>query len=235
MMMGSGIKVGVMEGFQSSKDWVREEKWTDEEEGRLWTAVKRLGVGHWGDVAQILERHSPGQCHRRWIHLTTHPSHERPWTATEDQLLSTWVNVKGAVDWSACASMLESRSPQQCRRRWITQLSTASSWTPQEDQLLLAQFSQFGPNWSQISLAFSGSHSEADIRNRHLSLTQASTPVGAEDPSDGDCMSREEAQRQVTLLLQHMRGLEALLVEAKSQAKSLESSIKEDEKVKEER
>jgi hypothetical protein len=42
-------------------------------------------------------------------------------------------------------------------------------------------------------------------------------------------MTKEEAAAQVSQLLKHMRGLEALLVDAKFQAKMLEESMKDDE------
>jgi len=43
-------------------------------------------------------------------------------------------------------------------------------------------------------------------------------------------MTREEAEMQVSHLLRHMRGLEAMLIDAKLQAKLLEESMEDDEK-----
>lgn len=231
------IKLGVMEAFPTSAESAGRCCWTEADDRQLRIAVESLGRGRWQHVSLILSGHSPVECHRRWRALTHHKPQERTWTDTEDQMLRAWTGVKGATDWAGCAALLEGRSARQCRRRWITHLAAErSEWSQAEDDRVLAEFEQFGGNWKLIAMRM-GSRSEEQIRNRFYNYLQSRLPnrpiSPASSPSpakpEAETMTKEEAAAQVSQLLKHMRGLEALLVDAKFQAKMLEESMKDDE------
>lgn len=223
-----------MEAFPTTPQAAETDCWTEADDRLLRSAVDRLGKGHWQRVALTLSGRSPVQCHRRWRLISHRQFQERTWTDTEDQLLRAWTSVKGPTNWTGCAALLDGRSARQCRRRWITHLAAEGiEWTQRENDRVLADFHQFGPNWPLIAMRI-GNRSESSVRNHFYSDLQphpAEQPISpASDKPASETMTREEAEMQVTQLLRHMRGLEAMLVDAKLQAKLLEESMEEDEK-----
>jgi hypothetical protein len=89
-------------------------------------------------------------------------------TPEEDAMLIHLVSRFGTDAWKKIARLMETRNGRQCRERYNNYLNpnlNQSPWTPEEDQLLLAQFSYHGPKWNTIAKAFRN-RSDMSLRNR---------------------------------------------------------------------
>ncbi|KZS96158.1 hypothetical protein SISNIDRAFT_548255 [Sistotremastrum niveocremeum HHB9708] len=93
----------------------------------------------------------------------------RPWSADEDARLREGVNKHGwdTEQWKAIASeFVPERSNKACRKacRWLHSLSPTikkTTWTAEEDNLLLRLHSEHGPRWSVIARCIPGRTDDA--------------------------------------------------------------------------
>jgi hypothetical protein len=115
----------------------------------------------------------------------------------EDAMLSHLVSVFGTDAWKKISRLMGTRNPRQCRERYNNYLNPSlnqSSWTPEEDELLMAQFEEHGPKWNTIARAFAN-RSDMSLRNpwnqldRRMKRTgtlqddaESGTPLCAETP-----------------------------------------------------
>lgn len=93
-------------------------------------------------------------------HKKTHEksSHVK-FTPEEDKKLKEIVDQVGTSSWPNVAKYLKGRSSRQCRDRWNHYLSPTANlaeWTPQDEELLLTLYRQYGTKWAFISTHFPG-------------------------------------------------------------------------------
>ena len=108
---------------------------------------------------------------------------KRQFTHEEDNILRKAVAEYGLSNWDRIASVLNGRTPRQCRDRWNKYLSPDLRdvmWTDAEDQRLLGLVEQLGPKWARLRVYFPG-RSDINIKNRYKYLvakgvTLSSTP-----------------------------------------------------------
>lgn len=89
-------------------------------------------------------------------------------TTEEDNRLIQLVEQYGAQNWSGIANFMPGRSARQCRERWKNYLNPEISnepWTPEEDQILLDKYKEFGKKWSQIAKFFN-KRTDINVKNR---------------------------------------------------------------------
>ena len=90
-------------------------------------------------------------------------------TPEEDEKLRELVShVTGKIKWSQIAKFMPNRNAKQCRDRYNSYLCpglTNSSWTEEEDALLLEKLAQLGTKWKEISKFFPNRGSN-NIKNR---------------------------------------------------------------------
>ncbi|KAI8575673.1 hypothetical protein K450DRAFT_156708, partial [Umbelopsis ramanniana AG] len=82
-----------------------------------------------------------------------------PWTEEEDRLLREGVTKFPKKQWSKIADMIVGRTDDQCAKRWRESLDPnidRSSWTEEEDGLLLRKYDEYGTQWQKIALFFPG-------------------------------------------------------------------------------
>lgn len=92
----------------------------------------------------------------------------------EDQLLSKLVTQLGQKSWNLISKMLPGRTSRQCRDRWNHYLSpqiNISSWTAEEDALLIEKIHEYGKQWSKIATFFPG-RTGISIRNHCCKLSR---------------------------------------------------------------
>ncbi|EAY06784.1 Myb-like DNA-binding domain containing protein [Trichomonas vaginalis G3] len=92
-------------------------------------------------------------------------------TPEEDVRLHNLV-MAYSEDWKTISSLMGTRSPRQCRERYINYLAPGlanDKWTPQEDQLLIEKQKLFGKKWIHIAQFFPR-RSSANIKNRWSQL-----------------------------------------------------------------
>jgi hypothetical protein len=90
------------------------------------------------------------------------------WTREEDETIASFVSTNGDKDWAKLALLLEGRTGKQCRERYKNHLDTAvkhSTWTPEEDKLLMKLHQSFGNAWTKLATFFEG-RTDNCIKNR---------------------------------------------------------------------
>lgn len=86
----------------------------------------------------------------------------------EDNNLRELVSQYGTDNWNIIASMLNGRTPRQCRDRWnhyLSQEENKKPWTEAEDFKLINYYQDIGSKWATIATYFPD-RTAVDIRNR---------------------------------------------------------------------
>ena len=96
---------------------------------------------------------------------------KRKFTQQEDEIISKLVEKYGMHHWTEISQQLTNRTSRQCRERWKHYLNApkSSSWTEQEDSLLLQKFNEYGAKWTQIQQFFP-TKTSVNIKNRYSLL-----------------------------------------------------------------
>lgn len=92
----------------------------------------------------------------------------------EDKKLIKAVRTFGENNWKIVSLYVENRTVRQCRERWKKFLCPSlnrSSWTREEDEILLEKYKEYGPKWSQISKYFQH-RTDINIKTRFSVLTR---------------------------------------------------------------
>lgn len=82
-----------------------------------------------------------------------------PWTIKEDRTLIQLVEQQGPSHWNFIANYLPGRTGKQCRERWCNHLCpdiNKSSWSLEEEMLLLLIHKKIGNKWSEIAKYLKG-------------------------------------------------------------------------------
>lgn len=120
----------------------------------------------------------------------------KPWTKEEDAKLTQIVHEKlishgfeGGInqlfsqtptfelDWEAVSDELGTRKPKECKKRWNNSLNPTlkkGKWTPEEDEMLINLFKEFGSSWQKISLAIPG-RTDDQCAKRYIEVLDPST------------------------------------------------------------
>jgi hypothetical protein len=88
--------------------------------------------------------------------------------AAEDDHLIDVVLSLGTDSWTKIASEVPGRTARQCRERWTHYLCTGrneSSWTEEEDLLLIAKMGEVGARWVHLANII-GAHTDVEVKRR---------------------------------------------------------------------
>jgi hypothetical protein len=125
-------------------------------------------------------------------------SQRRKFTSEEDLKLRSLVGRLGGKCWDEIARCMNGRTARQCRDRYKNYLLDSlvlAPWTPEEDQIIMERYQQFGTKWTEIAKFLSG-RSGNHIKNRwHRHLAQhAGLPREAsnDESTDTEAEGKEE-------------------------------------------
>ena len=97
-------------------------------------------------------------------------------TPYDDMRLRELINPMGYNNWYEIAKKMKNRNPRQCKDRWEYYLSPMVNngpWTPQEDQILLEKYQEYGTKWIKIARFLRG-RTNTCCKNRFLWLKRMS-------------------------------------------------------------
>ncbi|KAJ1914884.1 hypothetical protein H4219_004594 [Mycoemilia scoparia] len=163
--------------------------WTREEDRLLILGVKVYGPNteSWPKIATLVPGRTNKSCRKRWFHSLDPTLHKGPWTAEEDRLLRERV-AKHPGQWSRVAEGIQGRTDDQCAKRWRESLDPEidrTKWRPEEDQLLLEKYSEFGTQWQKIATFFKG-RPGLHCRNRWRKIQRMIKQQGKTDNIQGN-------------------------------------------------
>ena len=150
--------------------------WTDEEERLLINLISLHGDHNWVEIAEQIPGRTNRQCRMKWSMSLGPDIKKGVWTDEEDELLIDLVNsYNGHPKWTEIAEQIPGRTNKQCRERWTNSLDSGishSRWTPEEDELLIQKYKEFGSKWPKIKNFFNN-RTDSQLRNRYSRLFKA--------------------------------------------------------------
>lgn len=132
------------------------------------------GLKDWHRIAKKLPGRSNKDCRKRWCNNVTEGLRKGPWDEEEDGRLEKGIRKHG-YHWAVVAQEVETRSADQCAKRWTHCLDPAldrSEWTQDEDQQLMDAVEKHGHSWKDLQTKYYPGRSANSVKNRYTILTR---------------------------------------------------------------
>lgn len=142
-------------------------------------------VKDWCRIAAALPGRNNKDCRKRWHNSVAGGLKKGQWSKSEDALLARAVEQHGQR-WTLVANCVESRSADQCAKRWQQSLDPEldhSEWRDDEDRLLIEATQQLGRHWKDIQREYFPGRSKNTIKNRYTVLVRRYQNNGIALPS----------------------------------------------------
>ncbi|KAF1913012.1 hypothetical protein BDU57DRAFT_342071 [Ampelomyces quisqualis] len=152
-------------------------------------------VKDWCKVAASLPGRTNKDCRKRWHNSVMGVFKKGKWSKDEDGLLARGVQEHGQK-WTLVAACVESRSADQCAKRWQQSLDPDldhSEWRDEEDRILIEATQQLGRHWKDIQREHFPGRSKNTIKNRYTVLVRRYQNQGITLPSRASSPSQSSS------------------------------------------
>lgn len=99
-------------------------------------------------------------------------SRRSKFTEFEDEKLKQIVMSMPKVNWKIVERVMGTKTARQCRERYNNYLApevNTNPWTPEEEQLLIEKYKEFGPQWSKMT-SFFRNRAAVSLKNQYAKL-----------------------------------------------------------------
>ena len=108
-----------------------------------------------------------------------HKIERHKFSKPEDERLTDLVFQYGTKKWRTISSLMEDRTPRQCRERWKYYLSLGENinvndnWNQEDDDLLISLYEKYGSKWSSM-IGYFKNQTVVSLKNRYNKLQRKS-------------------------------------------------------------
>ncbi|KAI2624986.1 hypothetical protein GGR54DRAFT_594404 [Hypoxylon sp. NC1633] len=153
-------------------------RWTEDEDRILHDETRKQAaagnIKDWNRIAANLPGRTNKDCRKRWVNKVCGSLKKGAWNEDEDERLLSAV-AKCGQKWALVANEVGFRSPDQCAKRWQSNLDPNlehRGWTTEEDELLLSLVQENGREWKMIQEANFSRRSTNELKNRYTGLSK---------------------------------------------------------------
>eukprot|EP01133_Synstelium_polycarpum_P006681 gene6681-7767_t len=129
-------------------------KWTKEENKRLFELVNQYGEKKWKRISAEMGGQKTGaQCAQHWKRVLSPDIRKGPWDEDEEELLLRLVNQHGS-SWKKIAKRICKRTDIQCRYQYLKALQSREVvWIAKEDDAMMKKVQELDCNlsWLEVS------------------------------------------------------------------------------------
>ncbi|KAF7512321.1 hypothetical protein GJ744_001889 [Endocarpon pusillum] len=139
---------------------------------------------NWNKVAEKSPGRSNKDCRKRSYNEAIGSSRNGPWTEEEDSRLASSVARYG-MSWVLVAQQMETRSAEQCSKRWQDCLNLdldRSTWTDGENRCLLSAIHTHGSNWKYIQTLHFPGRSVNNVKNQYTIVKRKYVEIPSDLP-----------------------------------------------------
>ena len=151
------------------KKVINQKKWSKEEDKELIDLVQKNNEKNWKEISSHFHKKTPLQCFSRYMRIK--PGINKGfWKKEEDDLILNLIGLYG-TSWSKISKIIKTRNGKQIRDRYINILApniNKNKFSPEEDNLLINLYKQYGAKWSIIKKYFKDRTTDM-IKNRYHS------------------------------------------------------------------
>lgn len=165
---GAGSALAPTRQRLQTNNCTKKVRWTKTEDELLISLVGNAESPSWSVIAASFPQKSTQQVTERWEKVLNPNIVKGSWTREEDETIIKFVQEFGSKNWTRLSALLPGRIGKQCRERWRNHLDPSishSTWSKDEDALLMSLHEKYGNSWVKIS-TFMPNRSDNAIKNR---------------------------------------------------------------------